>query len=300
MRVRPVPARLHGIAFRRSEARGLGVSPRSRAPEIARPFHGVRSVAFDGSLVARCRAFEPTLLDGQLFSHTTALALWGIPVPTDERLHVAVAFPRTPPRGRGLAGHSLRRVRQAVIQGLPVVPVALAWRQAASLLDLEALVVAGDAAIGGPRRRGIRPRPRCSIEQLRAETAAAERGPGARNAAAALELIRSGVGSPAETRVRLVIVGAGLPEPVVDHPVAIAGGRIWHPDLAYPHARIAIEYEGEGHRTDRARWRSDIARREAFEDAGWRVVRVTADALADPADLLARLGTLLANRAELR
>jgi very-short-patch-repair endonuclease len=68
------------------------------------------------------------------------------------------------------------------------------------------------------------------------------------------------------------------------------------PDLAYPNERIAIEYEGEVHATDLQTFRDDIERRERFEDAGWRVIRVTADHLRKPAVLLARITRALAER----
>lgn len=265
---------------------------------MTRPFHGVRAVGLDDTTLDRCLAFAPSLLEGQFFSHTTALRLWGIPVPApaDARLHVSVRFPRTPPRGRGIAGHALRRAGWRLHLGLPAAGPASAWRQSAALLDLDALVAAADALLGGPRdRTGRRRAPLCTIDQLTAALAAAAGSPGQRTAAEALGLARVGVGSPAETRLRLLIVRAGMPEPVVDHPVTVGGGRVWHPDLAFPAARVAIEYEGDGHR-ERARWRRDIARREAFEDAGWRVVRVTAEDLDDPSRLIERLSRLLAER----
>jgi very-short-patch-repair endonuclease len=40
---------------------------------------------------------------------------------------------------------------------------------------------------------------------------------------------------------------------------------------------VVFDYEGDGHRTDARTFRSDIERRELFEAAGWRHVRVTAD-----------------------
>jgi hypothetical protein len=44
------------------------------------------------------------------------------------------------------------------------------------------------------------------------------------------------------------------------------------------------------HRTDRATWRVDLARRERFEDAGWRVVLVGDD------DLRGRAASTLVSR----
>lgn len=87
-----------------------------------------------------------------------------------------------------------------------------------------------------------------------------------------------------------------LPEPATDCPIEVAGGRILHSDLGYPDARIALEYEGDEHRTNRRRWMRDIRRRELMEDAGWRVIRVVQADLDDPAALIARIRRLLAAR----
>ncbi|MBT2516509.1 DUF559 domain-containing protein [Streptomyces sp. ISL-90] len=93
-----------------------------------------------------------------------------------------------------------------------------------------------------------------------------------------------------ETLMRLLLVAGGLPEPLIGVPVPVGDGSIvLHPDLAYPDLRIAIEYEGDDHR-DAGRWHRDIERRELFEDAGWRVIRVTSRAVFhEPERLIARV-----------
>jgi very-short-patch-repair endonuclease len=97
--------------------------------------------------------------------------------------------------------------------------------------------------------------------------------------------------------LRLLCVRARLPEPVVDFEVAVAGGILLHADLAFPRDRIVLDYEGDDHRVDRATWLRDLQRRELFEDAGYRVIRVTsADLFGDPEAFLVRLRTLLDSR----
>lgn len=66
----------------------------------------------------------------------------------------------------------------------------------------------------------------------------------------------------------------GLPEPVVAHPVTLEG-RTFHPDLSYPDLRIAIEYDGDHHRSDDRQWDADVRREEAFREAGWTYLRMT-------------------------
>lgn len=83
--------------------------------------------------------------------------------------------------------------------------------------------------------------------------------------------------SPMETRLRLLLHDAGLPPTTPQHDVHDAAGRfLGRVDLAYPHWRIAIEYEGDHHR-ERAHFRWDVARLNALRAAGWLVLRFTAD-----------------------
>jgi very-short-patch-repair endonuclease len=82
-------------------------------------------------------------------------------------------------------------------------------------------------------------------------------------------------GSPMETRLRLLLMRAGLPRPQVQWVVQdeVARTAVWL-DLAYPEHRIGIEYDGEVHTTPDA-VRLDIARHTALLDKGWRVYRYT-------------------------
>ncbi|MFP3380648.1 hypothetical protein SB767_30470, partial [Bacillus sp. SIMBA_069] len=79
-----------------------------------------------------CEAALPLLPERAFFSHGTAAALLGVPLPAPQPpdgLHVSVEFPRRPPRGRGMTGHTLRRVSGRMIDGLPVSAPAHVWCQ---------------------------------------------------------------------------------------------------------------------------------------------------------------------------
>ncbi len=288
-----------GRALRSREAAAAGVTPsRQRRDDVGHPHHGVRTFGVDGgSVLGRARAFAPALLPGQFFSHATALALHDVELPPEhaERVHVSVEFPRTPPRGRGIHGHSLRRLLPSQRFGLPVTTAETAWCHAAAVLSRAELVMAGDRLVTGVRVRGARADAETDLERLAAEHLRQLGGPGSARRAWALERIRSGVDSRMETRLRLLLVEHGLPEPVVDHAVPTIE-RMLHVDLAYPDRRVAIEYEGDVHRTDQMRFRRDITRREQLEAAGWRVIRVTVADLADPRALVGRIRRVLAQR----
>lgn len=108
------------------------------------------------------------------------------------------------------------------------------------------------------------------------------RRPGIRRLREAFELVRYGSLSPQESRLRLELVRAGLPEPSLNHHVRHHERRIAMVDLAYPDRRLAIEYLGDHHRTDADAYREDIYRRERLTAAGWDVVFLTVADLAGP------------------
>lgn len=68
----------------------------------------------------------------------------------------------------------------------------------------------------------------------------------------------------------------------------LTAAGIRHPDLGYLEARVLIEYQGDHHRTDRRQWREDLVRRQLFEDAGHRVIEVSADVFDDGCHALAQ------------
>ena len=101
-----------------------------------------------------------------------------------------------------------------------------------------------------------------------------------------------------ETRLRLLLVDAGLPEPVVQHTIIDSDGYFaGTPDLAYVEAKIAIEYEGKHHQEDVAVYADDIERRERMEAAGWLVIRVVKEHLIHRQNwLIQRVRQALADR----
>ncbi len=81
--------------------------------------------------------------------------------------------------------------------------------------------------------------------------------------------------SPMETRQRLVLVFAGLPRPVSQLNVYDAAGRfVARLDLAYEAEKVAVEYDGAHHWTER---RHDDRRRDALRALGWTVLVFSAD-----------------------
>ncbi|ASW53647.1 DUF559 domain-containing protein [Plantactinospora sp. KBS50] len=140
-------------------------------------------------------------------------------------------------------------------------------------------VVAVDALL---RRRVVRP------AALNRYALARPGWRGARLLREVLPLAEPLAESPMETRLRLLLVDAGLPQPVAQYEVRDGLSRwLARVDLAYPELRIAIEYEGDHHR-ERAHFQRDVSRLNRLRAAGWVVLRFTADdVLRHPDRLLA-------------
>ena len=89
--------------------------------------------------------------------------------------------------------------------------------------------------------------------------------------------------SSGESWTRLEIDDHGLPAPTPQHWVNVDGVPTYRLDLAYPHARIAVEYDGEEfHSSPEARERDRI-RRQWLRDQGWTVIVVDKTSFTDEA-----------------
>lgn len=66
-------------------------------------------------------------------------------------------------------------------------------------------------------------------------------------------------------------------------------GNVYFIDLAYPDERIAIEYDGDEHRTNRRRWRDDLQKSAALQRMGWSLHRLTMADYLRPDEVLAGL-----------
>ncbi len=248
------------------------------------------------TVAARCREALLVLPGTAVFSHATALDLLRVDHPLGigepGALHVQVPAGTSWSRRPGLRGHSLADPNRPQLRryGLPVSTPEWAWVDLAPELCLVELVVLADALM---RRR----HPLTSPERLRRRVELLPAGHrGVRRMRAALPLIRPRTDSCMETRLRLHIVGAGLPTPVVNSELVDGSGRfVLMPDLIYPAQRIAIEYDGDVHRTDPSTWRRDIIRRRALEGAHWTVLTCVADDIRDPRPFLRHLRAALAS-----
>lgn len=119
---------------------------------------------------------------------------------------------------------------------------------------------------------------------------------GVRRARTVVNLFDAGSQSPKETWLRVTLVEAGIPRPETQIPVSDEFGEIFaFLDMGWPDLKVAVEYDGEQHRTDPRQYKWDSRRREILERLGWIVVHVLAG--DRPADIVRRVRAALARRA---
>jgi hypothetical protein len=271
--------------FTRREAMAAGVSAGElRGPRYRRVFHNVHArteMAHD----LRVRALAALAIGpaDALVARQTAAALLGAVVPSDSRVHLALPTGRL--RARGIRALRRHVTHSASIGGVRVTTAEDTFLDLAADLSLVDLVVLGDSLVG---------KARSTPDSL---VAAASRGSGpvgelARRAAG---LVRAGVDSPMESRLRRLLVLAGLPEPVVNHIEYDEGGRwVRRYDLSFPECRLAIEYDGRQHAESQRQWERDVERREELDNDGWRIVVVLAKGIyREPGETLRRVVTAM-------
>lgn len=216
---------------------------------------------------------EPSYL-----SHVSGARVLGAPIPVLPDEHVTVLRPQLRHDRAGIVCHYVRRAQVILFEGLRVSGPEQLFGELAMMLTLVDLVVLGDYMVYK----------RWTSAGRLIEHAASLRGRGARPARRAAAYVRAKVESPQESRLRMLIVLAGLPEPQIQVRVVLNGQRR-RLDLAYEQQRLAIEYDGRQHAEDE-QWESDIERREALDDDAWRILVVLAKGIfTEPDKTLERI-----------
>lgn len=276
--------------FTHADAVAAGISPsRLRTRAYRRLFHGVY---VDSSAVTtahlRARAALKLFPDGAWASHATAARIHDVPLPAIADEHVSVGEARHRRHHRGVRTHVCGSAEVMVVAGVRVSSACQMFVELAGLVGLVDLVVVGDHLV----RRGT-----VTVEQLVA-FCAGSRHRSARRARAAASYVRERVDSPMETRLRMLLVLAGLPEPRVNLEVRTGDGTLLRRyDLTYPEARAIVEYDGRQHIEREENWESDLDRREAIDDDEWRILVVTAKGIyRHPGRTVDRVHRLLRRR----
>ncbi|WP_435149910.1 DUF559 domain-containing protein [Micromonospora aurantiaca (nom. illeg.)] len=270
-----VPRRLAVLPFRGSSAvsDGLLTWTMLRGPTWIRLLPDVyvhRDGYRAGDHGMWCEAVSLRLPPDAVLAGRSAAWLFGVDVLTRDA-PVTVVLPtaarlRPHPRLRVVRSPLAARDR-TLVGGLPVTtPLRTAFDLGRHGSRVEALV-AVDALL---HRRLVR------LPGLRDFAAARAGWPGLSLLREVLALAEPLSESPMETRMRLLLLDAGLGPLTAQHEVRAGGRFVARVDLAWPALRRAVEYDGDHHR-ERAHFRRDVARLNALRAAGWVVLRFTAD-----------------------
>ncbi|HEX2073114.1 MAG TPA: hypothetical protein VHF92_04955 [Geodermatophilus sp.] len=286
--VAQVPDALRSEVFRGSAAVRSGVLTRRqlRGDTWRRLFHDVyvhSSVPLTHELRVRGAAL---LLPTAVVTGRSAAVLWGVEL-ADTGDDVEVTLPPGAHQVRltGLVTRRavLDRAQLGRRRGIPVTtPEATALRLA-SVLPRDLAVAAVDQLVA----TGV-----VDLAPIRA-LASGARGPGSARAREVAGLADGLAESPQETRLRLLIGRSSLPTPVAQYRVLVDGRFVARVDFAWPERRVALEYDGLWH-AEPGQFARDRQRLNRLQDAGWRVIFVTAADLQRPAELLARIAAALA------
>lgn len=104
----------------------------------------------------------------------------------------------------------------------------------------------------------------------------------------ALDLFDPGAQSPKETWLRLLLINNGFPRPKTQIPImGVDGYPRYFLDMGWEDIMLAVEYDGELHRTSRDQFRKDVSRLEYIQRLGWTHIRVLAG--HRPGDVIRRV-----------
>ncbi|MEG3615853.1 hypothetical protein [Isoptericola haloaureus] len=248
-------------------------------------------------VLRRIRAVDVRLDVDHWFSHTSAAVLHGC---WTWRLSDVVHLTQLRPpnlaqtRERGLRRHwtDLPLRDRTTVAGIPATSLERTVVDCARLLRPAQALVVTDSALRG----GADPE---TLTTILGESVGKRGVPRAREV---LALADARSESPGESILRWIAHDEGLPAPEPGLDVGTHRGTVWV-DLAWPEWRVAVEFDGAvkysgGEFGDpSARVRQEKARQDALEEAGWVVLRVLWDELADPPALAARIRRALWHRA---
>lgn len=287
----------HGVALRQDAIALLGqsqVRAALRDGVLVQPWRGVVVDGHD-ALAPVTHAAAALLHCGPdaVLSHATAAALHGCDAASTHAVHVTVPYPSKVRSKAGLIVHhgDIRAVDVTKMHGLRAVELDHAVAEVlCGTKRWRALACLDQALAASPE--GGEQFFRAAVGERLDERDSSR---GVRVAASLLRLGDRGAESPQESRMRLVVVDAGLPVPVTQYPIVDLRGVVrYRLDLGWEAPRIGLEYDGvEAHE---GREEYDAARDQALAARGWLIIRVRAADLVRPERFLSELWQAFARR----
>ena len=215
----------------------------------------------------RLAAIAHRLPPESAFSGLTAAWLHGLDVEPCDPVEATV------PKRAGVSGRSGVVIRRSVLargevvtlHGLRATSIARTLKDLCRLLSLTEAVVIADSAL----HMGL-----INAKSLSAALRTYGGLPGAAMLRRVADHVEPAAESPMETRLRMLLVLAGLPRPEAQVSIHDRGGRfLGRPDLYYRDRKLGLEYDGGTHRDSLA---EDNRRQNRLVDAGVTLLRFTA------------------------
>ncbi|MGV9797793.1 endonuclease domain-containing protein [Mycobacterium sp. NPDC003449] len=231
----------------------------------------------DLELTARIRAQAAWLSTGATLAGVSAAAVFGTRWLNPAAPAEVVRADRHAPRGIIAHSWTLGTGEECVVAGVAATSPARTAFDLGRLYPMELAVPLVDALLNATR---IKPADVLAV---------ADAHPGARGVArlrSLLPLVDGGAESPQESRLRLMLVRGGLPAPETQIEFRELHIRV---DMGWREWKVAVEYDGVQHWTDRRQRSWDIDRIALLEESGWVVVRVSAEMMSRPQVIVDRV-----------
>src|SRR5438067_6192690 len=278
-----IPAALTRGPFTLADARRAGLE-RWHLEDVCWRRLGPRTYVWAGrpeQASLRLEAALKRLPASATFSGLTAAWLHGLDVNPCDPIEVTVPLDAgvSARAGMTLRRSTVRRDEVVHVRGMRATTLLRTLVDVSRRLALTEAVVLADMAM----HAGLVDR-----DRFEAWARARVRGPGAAKVRRVLEHSEPKSESPMETRLRMLLVLAGLPRPAAQVSLQDARGRfLGRPDLYYPGARLGIEYDGATHRESLA---ADDRRQNRLLGEGIQLLRFTAgDVLHNQASVVEQL-----------
>lgn len=154
------------------------------------------------------------------------------------------------------------------VAGLPVTTPAR------TAFDLARQLAVGEAVARLDALMRAKPFSVEAVQKLAARYAGAR---GVRQVRTVLPRVDPGSASPKESWLRMLLLDAGLPTPETQIPVVVGYRTVALLDMGWERFKVAVEYDGDQHRTNRRQYVRDIRRSKELEELGWIVIRMIAE-----------------------
>ena len=272
------------IPFLGSQALTHGVVTRSELRTRYRAVFRDVYVPKDAELTARAKARAAWLSTGATLAGMSAAAVLGTKWLDAAAPAEIVRTDRHGQRSILVRSYELPDEEVCIVAGMRVTTAARTAFDIGRGLPVAKAVPVLDALLNAT---GIKPADVLTVADRH------RRARGIRRLREALELADGGAESPQETRVRLLLVAAGLPKPETQIEFRDLHIRV---DMGWREWKVAVEYDGIQHWENRYQRSWDIERIALLEAAGWIVVRISAEMLSRPEAIVERVKAKLRER----